>query len=387
MIYADYNATGPMLPEVFQAMSPFLQEEFGNPSAGSSALGKRAKDAIEHARLQVAQLVGADSSEIVFTSGATESCFLAILGAYLANGSTGSLSCSAVEHPAVLEPLSLLALPPFCARMNRIALDPNGLISESSLPDDGILTSIMLANNETGILFPVREIAKAVRQKGELMHSDVTQAVGRIDVNFCELGLDLMSFSAHKIGGPKGIGALVVRRGTKWLSPLRGGGQEGGQRGGTESVAGIVGFGRAAELARERLSNYAAVRIEKIRDTFEELLQGELVDLVVHGESVPRLPNTSSIQIDGILGSSLVEKLAGKKILISAGSACHTGKLEPSHVLLAMGLSTNSALSTVRISFGTLSKEEDAKGLSEAIVSEVRELRKRAIGELRTLLR
>ena len=388
MLYADFNSTSPVLPEVYKAMEPYLTVRFGNPSSASSELGREAKQAVEVARESVARLLGAKAEEVVFVSNGTESCFHALVGAlYAAAADERNILYSAVEHPAVREAARFLVESPFRASAKELSVDGDGGLNFESLKlglsESPVLVSLMLANNETGVIFPLAEIAPAIRDSGAIYHSDCTQAVGKIAVDFSALGLDLLSLSGHKFGAHKGVGALVVRSGLRWRGPMLGGGQESGRRGGTEAVDAIVGLGEAARIAGERLrSGVHSVA----RDCFEKALGEKVSGIKINGAGAMRLPNTASVTIPGVLGAEVVERLAADHVLIAAGSACKGTHPEPSRVLLAMGVPATECLSTVRVSFGPESTKEEGRIVAEKIAEVVSSLREQAGRELESRL-
>jgi cysteine desulfurase len=362
-IYLDHNATTPLDPAVADAMMPALREEFGNPSS-IHHFGQRAKAAVDEARTEVAALVGGDPSEIVFTSGGTEADNLAIRGAAIALGATGRrhLIASAIEHEAVLVTLKALARDGYAVDL--LPVDAAGLVSADSLRramrDDTALVSVMQANNEVGTVQPLAELARVAHERGALFHSDVVQAVGKIPVDVGALGVDLAALSAHKFSGPKGAGALWVRRGVRLVSHMTGGRQERSRRAGTENVPAIVGLGAAAKLARSRPATDGP-RVAALRDRFEAAVLSAVRGSAVNGAGAPRLPNTANISFDGIEAESLLIALDLEGIAVSTGSACSSGTLEPSHVLMAMGLSSRRVQSSIRFSLGpgTTSVEMD----------------------------
>jgi len=355
MVYLDYNATTPVDVQVVEAMLPFLREIYGNPSA-VYRLGRLARDAIEQARVQVAALVNAHPAQVIFTSGGTEANNLALKGWAKANPGK-AIAVSAVEHASVLEAAHALATPVYS-----LPVDAEGRIRirqvEELLEREAIgLISCMLANNETGVLQPVAELAKIAQAKGVCLHTDAVQAVGRIPVDFSALGVQMMSLSSHKLYGPKGVGALIVDCSLGLDPLLHGGGQERGLRAGTENVAGIVGFGKAAEMAAallpERTRHLCALR-ERLEDGLLKL-----PGVVVFGQNAERLPNTVFIGVPGIDGETLVMALDKKRIEVASGSACASSKGQASHVLLAMGVEEALAKSAIRISLGKENTEED----------------------------
>lgn len=371
MIYADYNSTSPLRPSVLASMEPYFCEDFVNPLS-IYPQAKTVREAIENARAEVARLVGVEAEQVVFVSGATEACFLGIVGGALANEGRKQLLCSAVEHPAVLQSCEFLRSLGYSSQA--IPVSETGELQFDALllalGKDTAIGSFMLANNETGVIFPVQEIAQACHAQGAAIHGDGSQAVGKVPVQFPNLGLDFLSFSAHKLGGPKGIGALVIADNKKYCPMLVGGGQEQGRRGGTPAVPQIVGFGEAARLCRVLLSEYQRP-VEQCRDLFEQQLLAQLSECVINGQAVWRLPNTSCLTIKGVSALDLVQTLGGLGVMISAGSACSSLKAEPSHVLRAMGLSNLDCLSTIRVSFGPDVNKELVSELARILVKEI----------------
>lgn len=354
-LYLDHNSTSPIPDGVSQAVRPYLSTEFGNPSSKSSALGRRAAEAIERAREQFASLIGAATKDIVFMSGGTESVFAAITGVFRAAPEKKHLIVSAVEHPAVMEAAAFLKS--LCGiEITVIPVDQNGevaldLLSSALRPDTG-LVSFMYANNETGVILPIAEIAEIAHRRGVLVHTDAVQAVGKLPVKFSELGVDILSSSAHKFGGLKGAGAMVLREGIRWEPVIKGGGQEHGRRGGTEPVPAIVGMGEAARIRKQQLDAGLMHAVVGLRDFFEATLVERIPDVFINGGKSPRLPNTTSVRFRGLVAQELLPILAERGVIVSAGSACHTASVEPSHVLKAMGIPTTECISTVRFSFG-----------------------------------
>ena len=384
MLYADYNATTPIHPEVLGAMEPYLREEFFN---SASRAGIRSKQAIERARQQVAALIDCESDEVVFVSGGTESCFLAILGAVISSQnlpprySPPKLVSSPVEHSAVLEAVSFVA-ENLDVSHDMLKVDRDGILDLNISEKSPAIYSVALANNETGVISPVSELVANLRDTAIVFHCDAVQAVGKIPMSFKSLGVDLLSISGHKFGAPKGVGALIVRSGSNWRSPMRGGGQQSGRRGGTEATALIVGLGKAAEIAKNREQFNS-----ELRDTFEELILDELTGVQINGRQSIRLPNTTNLSIDGISSHRLVEVLVERDIHISSGSACNTKTLEPSHVLKAMGRTTVECLNAIRVSFGPGNSKADVSRLVSEIYNSVRMLREESeekLGKLST---
>jgi cysteine desulfurase len=361
-VYLDYNATTPVDPEVRAAMLPFLGEEFGNPSS-VHPLGRRARRAVEQARQQVAELLNAsDPSEIIFTSGATEANNMALLGATLFAGhKTGHIVTTQIEHPCVMGVCQFLERWGF--RVTYLPVDRQCRVPHESvldaLTDDTLIVSVMLANNETGTVQPVAEIAQLVKERRPdvLVHTDAVQAIAKVPVDVQALGVDLLSISAHKFYGPKGIGALYIRSGTKLEPLLRGGHQEHGMRAGTENVAGIVGLGKAAEIAR-RDFEVVTQHLWRLREKFLRLID-ELPMTRLNGHRQFTLPSTANVCLLGADALAVQANLSQRGVCVSVGSACSSGSLKPSHVLRAMGLSELAAFCSVRFSWGKFTTEDD----------------------------
>jgi len=375
-IYLDYAATTPTHPDVVKAMLPYFNEAFGNPS-NIYSYGQEAKAAIEEARTHIADLIGAHDEEIVFTSGGTEADNFAIKSITFASVNKGNhIVTSSIEHPAVLETCRFLEKRGF--DITYLPVDGNGIID----PDDvrkaitgkTILISVMHANNEMGTVEPIAGISKLARQAAISFHTDAVQTAGHIPVDVNELGVDLLSMSAHKLYGPKGVGALYIRKGTKLVSFMHGGEQERRQRAGTENVPGIVGFGKAAELARQEI-NEEAERLTHLRD---KLIQGlmERIDHVhLNGHPIKRLPNNVNISVDFVEGESMLLNLDLVHICASTGSACSSGSLEASHVLLAMGIPHEQAHNSLRFTLGKWTTDEEIKRVLETLPEIVDKLR------------
>lgn len=360
-IHLDHNATTPVAPEVAEAMWPFVTTHFGNPSSTSS-LGRRAREAVDHAREQVAALVDAHPDEVVFTSGGTESNNLAIRGV-AAVASTHTTITSAIEHPATVEPLAHLR--DLGWRVPELPVDGGCRVRLEEFPVAPVgLGSLVLAHNETGAIQPVAEFAERVHAAGGVVHVDAAQAVGKIPVSVADLGVDLLSIAGHKLYAPKGVGALVVRRGTTLTPVLRGAGQEGGLRPGTENVPGIVALGAAAELAGSLLTGEG-----RRQSGLQDLLWAELVaaapDLVRISPVEDCLPNTLMVAAPGRLGADVLEQADG--LAASTGSACHAGEHTPSSALLAMGIDHTTALGAIRLSLGRSTTREDVERAAAAI--------------------
>jgi cysteine desulfurase len=351
VIYLDHNATTPLLPEVLECMLPYLREHFGNPSSGH-AYGRRAHDAVERARKQVADLLGCTLDEIVFSSGGTESNNLAIRGVMAARPERRHVITSVIEHPAVANPCNHLERNGY--EVTRVAVDGRGQVSTrqvvSKLRDDTALVTIMHANNEVGTIQPIQRIAKDARARGGvLVHSDAAQSVGKLPVRVTDLGVDLLSVAGHKLYAPKGVGALYVRRGTPLRPFTLGAGHERGLRPGTENVASIVGLGAACEIARETLQDESQ-RVSALRDELWERLKTGVAGIALNGHPAERLPNTLNVRFPKVRGSAILE--IASEVAASTGSACHEGGEAPSSVLMAMGLDEEAALGAVRLSLG-----------------------------------
>ena len=375
----DVNSTTAIVPAAYAAMEPFLRSEFGNPSSAANPAGRRAKAALEAARAELAAFTAARPEEIVFTGGGTESIFAAVVGA-LRGSSRRRIVTSAVEHPAVSE-AARFAAELLGAEVVTLPVSRNGELFlsdlEAAVSPDTALVSLMYANNETGVAFPIAEAATIAHRAGALMHTDAVQATGKERISFEALGVDLYSLSGHKFGASKGVGALIVREGAAWRPVMVGGGQERGRRGGTESVALIAGLGAAANTRRLALESGLADRVQALRDDFERQL-AVIPGTVVNGGRAKRLGNTSSVSIAGILSTELIGRLEARGIAVSAGSACKAETVHASHVLLAMGLSIAECLGTIRVSFGPDHTAESVTVLLDALRAEIPPLREAA---------
>lgn len=366
-VYLDHAATTPLRPEVLDAMQPYLTEHFGNASSLHGA-GRRARLGLDEARETVARLLGAKPREIVFTGGGTEADNLAIKGAAWAASARGrELVISSVEHKAVTQ--SAAVMERFGFAVTWLSVDRYGTVDpaavESAIRDHTALVSVMYANNEVGTVQPVAEIGAICRARKVLFHVDAIQAAGYLALDVDALGADLLSLSAHKVNGPKGVGALFVRQGTPLLTQLSGGSQERQRRAGTENVAGIVGFARALELAQQERVTEAA-RLTQLRDRLIAELTA-LPGVQLTGHPTERLPNNASFVVDGLEGADLVAALDLEGIAASTGSACTTGAADPSHVLLAMGIQPAAAHGSLRLTLGHGSSEEDVRLTVEAM--------------------
>jgi cysteine desulfurase len=356
-IYLDHNATTPIAPDVLDAMLPFLRDAFGNPSS-SHALGRRAKDAVDTARGHVAALIGAQPNEIIFTSGGTEASNMAIRGIVHGDGNRRIIT-STIEHPATEEPCHLLAQQGHA--IHRIQARPDGRIdlddAQRALAAGADLVTLIHAQNETGVLQPVAEVAAMARQRGIPVHIDAAQSVGKIAIDVTALGIDLLSIAGHKLYAPKGIGALYVRRGVRLEPVLRGAGQESGRRPGTENVASIVALGEACRLAAIRLRDNAHRNIERLARELFTRLHAEIPGIVLVGHPTERLPNTLNVLFPDVSGRAVLE--ACPQVIASTGSACHADREEASAVLRALGIAEHEALGAVRLSLGFTTTQAD----------------------------
>ncbi|CAA7601544.1 cysteine desulfurase [Acididesulfobacillus acetoxydans] len=377
-VYLDHSATTPVDPEVASLMMTYYTEKYGNPSSIHS-FGQEAREALEKAREQVAGFIGAQPAEITFTSGGTEADNLAILGAAEAYKDKGKhLITTAVEHHAILETFEFLAKNGY--ELTVLPVDEEGLLSvdgvQRAIRPDTILLSVMHANNEVGAIQPVAEIGRLAREKGVIFHVDAVQSLGKIPVNVNDLNVDMLTVSSHKIYGPKGVGALYVRKGIRLVPRVYGGGQEKKRRSGTENTPGIIGFGKACELAQARMADEAA-KLTGLRD---RLMDGilERIDFVkVNGpRGAKRLPNNVNVSVQYVEGESLLLSLDMVGIAASSGSACTSGSLDPSHVLLAMGMPHEIAHGSLRFSLGRQNTEEDVDYVLEQLPKIVERLRR-----------
>jgi len=375
-IYLDYAATTPTHPEVVKAMLPYFTDSYGNPSS-VHIFGQEAKGAMGEARARVAALVEARKDEIVFTSGGTEADNLALKGVAFANEQKGKhIITSSIEHHAVLESLRFLEKQGF--RVTYLPVDQYGMVDpqdvKGAIAEDTVLISIMHANNEVGTIQPIAEIGKIARERGVYFHTDAVQTVGHMPVNVNEMGVDLLSMSAHKLYGPKGVGALYVRKGTRLVSLIHGGDQERRRRASTENIPGIVGFGKAAEIARGKMAEEAA-RLTALRDRLIEGLLTRIEDIRLNGHPTQRLPNNVNVSIRYVEGESMLLDLDMEGIAPSTGSACSSSSLEPSHVLLALGLSHEEAHGSLRFSLGRETTGADVERVLEVLPPIVAKLR------------
>ena len=372
--YFDYNATTPVAADVLAEMYPFFNEHFANPSSVHQ-LSRIPSKALRKARREVAALLGVlDENEIIFTSGGTESNNTAIRAALAITGKK-EIVTSAVEHSSVLKLCRQLENEGY--QVHTIPVNGSGVLDleklKNCLSDRTAVVSIMHANNETGVIFTIEEIARLVKERVILFHVDAVQTVGKLSLHLEKSGIDFLSLSAHKFYGPKGAGALYAKKSAGYQPMVFGGSQERGRRSGTENVPGIVGLGSAAHLVGSDLASEGS-RIKALRDDFEWQVCREIQGTEINGGSVSRISNTSNISFEGISGESLLMALDQKNICVSTGSACMSGASEPSHVLKAMGLSDEKAKSAIRFSFGRLTKKEDVRDLIQALKESINQI-------------
>ncbi|HID57537.1 TPA: cysteine desulfurase NifS [Candidatus Poribacteria bacterium] len=375
-VYLDHNATTPVHPEVLEAMLPYYKERFGNASSVHS-YGREAREAIDEAREQVAELIGADPREIVFTSGGTESENFAIKGvAFLNRGKGNHIITSAIEHHAVLNTCKYLEKKGF--EVTYLRVDEHGVVDLNqlvdSITDKTILITIMHANNEIGTIQPLEEIGRIAKEKGIPLHTDAVQTVGKIPVNVDELQVDLLSLSGHKIYGPKGVGALYVRRGMRLEKLIHGGHHERNRRAGTENVPGIVGLGKAAQLALKNMDRERE-HLWKLSERLKEGIVKRVKFVRQNGHPQNRIPNTVNLSFEFVEGESIVLGLDMHGICVSTGSACTSGSLEPSHVLMALNVPPELAHGSVRFSLGSGNTEEEIDYTIEKVAEVVERLR------------
>lgn len=374
-VYMDHGATTPLHEKVFDAMVPYLKGNFGNPSSIHSS-GRRVRKAVENAREKVAETIGADPKEIIFTAGGTEANNVAIRGAAIARGKKNHIITTSVEHHAVFDVCRSLEKEGIL--VTYLAVDAEGMVDpekvREAITEKTFLITVMTANNEVGTIQPVKEIGELAAEKGVIFHTDAIQAIGNMRVDVEEMNIGMLSLSAHKFYGPKGVGVLYVRRGTKVKPLFFGGGQERKIRPGTENVAGIIGLGRAAELAAEKMSEKIA-HLQKLRD---KMIEGVLAidDVLLNGHPTKRLPGNVNVSFKHIEGEALTLSLDHKGIAASSGSACTSGSLEPSHVLTAMGLDHQMARGSLRLTLGHGNTREDVDYFLKVIPGIVLRLRK-----------
>jgi len=376
-IYLDHNATTPPAPDVAETVARVTRDTWGNASSVHH-FGQQAKAVVDEARAQVAELLGTEASEVVFTASGTEADNAAIRGAAEARESSGRrhLDTTSIEHEAVLNTVKALGRRGW--RTTIVPVGPSGIVSAdeviAAIGDDTALVSVMHANNEIGTIQPIADIAAAARERGALMHTDAVQTIGKIPVKVGDLGVDLLSLSAHKLYGPKGVGALWVRRGVRLTPFVTGGRQERSRRASTENVPGIAGLGVAASLARQKMQ-VEAPRLAALRDRLERGILASIAGVERNGAESPRVPNTANVSIDRVESESLLIGLDLEGIAVSSGSACSSGTLEPSHVLKAMGLPHARTLGSIRFSLGTANTEAEIDRVIAVLPGLVEKLR------------
>ena len=367
-IYLDYNATTPLDPLVLEEMLPYFSKDYGNPSSIHS-FGNKAKSALDLSRDRLAALVNARPKEVTFTTGGSESNNYAIKGiAYALREKGNHLITTSVEHASCLETFSFLESQGY--EVTYLDVDRNGLVDpeqlSGSIRESTILISCIYANNETGVINPIKTISGIANDKDIIFHTDAVQTLGKIEIDLKELNVDMASFSSHKIYGPKGVGALYIKMGVNPVSLLHGGGQERGKRSGTENVPGIAGFGKAAELVYKTFKDERK-RIANLKELLKEGIFKSIEGVNINGNTPENLPNTLNLSFEGVEGESLVMNLDMEGIAVSTGSACSEGNVEPSHVLLAMGQSNTEAISSLRLSIGRFTTNEDIERFLEIL--------------------
>ena len=376
IVYLDHAATTPVDKEVLEAMLPYLTDKFGSASTLYS-IGREAREAVEEARIRVARLINARPEEIYFTGGGSECDNWAIFGVAAAKAQKGKhiITCK-IEHHAVLEPVHTLEKQGYTATV--LGVDENGFVSvdelESSITDGTVLITIMHANNEVGTIEPVEEIGAIAKARGIHFHTDTVQTVGHIPVDVEKIGCDSLAISGHKLYGPKGVGAMYIRKGSRVEKLLRGGGQENNRRAGTHNVPGIVGLGKAAELAEVRMASEAE-RTTRLRDSLIAGIEANIVDVKLNGDRVKRLPNNVNFSFDGVEGESMILLMDMNGICVSSGSACTSGSLDPSHVLMALGLKHEQAHGSLRMTLGKDNTEADIQKVLDVLPGIVKRLR------------
>ena len=379
VIYMDNNATTRVAPEVVEAMMPFLTESYGNPSS-MHTFGGQVGQAVKEARIKVAALLGAEPGEITFTSCGTESDSTAILSALRTDPGKRHIVTTRVEHPAVKNLCeNLETVTGHKYRVTRLKVDAEGMLDmaeyQAALTEDTAIVSVMWANNETGVIFPVAEMARMAKERGILFHTDAVQAVGKITIDLKSLDVDFLSLSGHKLHAPKGVGVLYVKRGTLFVPFMMGGHQEHGRRGGTENVASIVGLGRACELAAEKMIEENS-RVKQLRDRLEERLLAAIPKSMLNGHKTERLPNTANISFEFVEGEAILLHMNQHGICASSGSACTSGSLEPSHVLRAMGVPFTAAHGSIRFSLSVYNTVEEVDLVIARMPAIIESLRK-----------
>jgi len=378
VIYMDNNATTRVAPEVVETMLPYFSEYYGNPSS-MHTFGHKVGVAITEARSNIAQLLGCDPDELIFTSCGTESDSTALLSAIHANPEKRHIVTTRVEHPAVKNLAeNLQSMTGHKYRVTQLAVDDEGMLDlaeyEEALSDETAIVSVMWANNETGVIFPVEKMAEIALSRGILFHTDAVQAVGKVPINLQESSINFLSLSGHKLHAPKGVGVLYVRKGTPYAPFLVGGHQEHGRRGGTENSASIIGLGKACELAAKHMTD-ENTRVKMLRDKLEESLLRIVPNSMLNGHKTERLPNTSNISFEYIEGESILLHLNTHKICASSGSACTSGSLEPSHVLRAMGVPFTAAHGSIRFSLSVFNTEDEVDYVIDKLPAIIKKLR------------
>ena len=376
MVYLDHNATTPVHPEVLEAMGPYFSEVYGNASSLHQS-GREAKAALENARGSIADIIGCEASEIIFTSGGTESDNFAIKGTAFANRNKGKhIITSSIEHHAVEVSCRFLEKEGF--EVTYLPVDSYGFVDPDDLKKairpDTVLVTIMYANNETGVIQDLESLISAAKEAGVYFHTDAVQATGKIPYKIDDIGCDMLSVSAHKLYGPKGVGLLYIKSGTKIIPWNEGGGHEKGMRAGTENIAGIIGLAEAIKIA-DRDMSAETQRLKGISGRFYESIKGRIPDIRLNGHFEKRVPNTVNISFKSIEGEAIVLSLDMKGIMVSTGSACTSGATDPSHVLMAMGVSREMAQGSIRFSFGRSSSFEDVDYVVDILAREVKRLR------------
>jgi len=376
VIYLDHAATTPVDPEVLDAMLPYLRDKFGSASTLYS-LGREAREAVEHARGSVAALIGALPEEIYFTSGGSECDNWAVFGVTVAKANKGKhVITSKIEHHAILEPCHQLEKQGY--KVTYLGVDENGFISldelRSAITDETILITIMHANNEIGTIEPVEEIGKLAKEKGIHFHTDTVQTVGHIPVDVNAINCDSLAISAHKLYGPKGVGAMYIRKGSRVERLIRGGGQENNRRAGTHNVAGIVGLGKAAELAMARINREYEATV-KLRDALIAGIEAKIPSVRLNGDRTKRLPNNVNFSFDFVEGESIILLMDMNGICVSSGSACTSGSLDPSHVLMALGLKHEQAHGSLRMTLGKDNTQAHVDRVLEVLPGIIQRLR------------
>ena len=375
VIYVDNNATTKVAPEVFEAMLPYFKEDYGNPSSMHTFGGKVDRN-INEARTSVASLLGAAPEEIVFTSSGTESDNTAIWAAIQSNPDKKHIMTSRVEHPAVKNLFEYLSKNGY--RVTFIPVDSKGRLDmdylNRNLTDNTAIVTIMWANNESGVIFPIEKNSQIVKERGAVFHTDAVQAVGKIPIDLNKIDVDMLSLSGHKLHGPKGVGALYVRKGTKFSPFLIGGHQESGRRGGTENVASIVGLGKASELAADYMEE-ENTRVKQLRNKLESEMLKQIPNTIINGDRENRLTNTTNVSFEYVEGESILLMMDELGVCASSGSACTSGSLEPSHVLRAMGVPFTAAHGSIRFSLSIYNTEEEIDFIIEKLPPIIKRLR------------